>query len=76
MPDVREGTVTPPRVPDLPAEWPPSAEELALLVTKTHWHLADIAFHLPRGTVDRAGLDATAEALETLARLLRKHQVD
>jgi hypothetical protein len=68
--------MNPPRVPDLPADWPPTAEQLAGLVTRTHWHLADVAFDLPRGAVSREGLDAAAEALEKLAGLLRNHPVD
>lgn len=67
--------MTPPQVPDLPAEWPPTPAQLAVLTTKTHWLLADIAYDLPRGHVDRARLDAAAEALEKLALLMRNHDV-
>jgi hypothetical protein len=67
--------VTPPRVPDLPAEWPPTAAQLAALLYDLHWLLADIGYDLPRGQVGRERMDATAEAMEKLAELLRKHDV-
>lgn len=67
--------MTPPTVPDLPAGWPPTPAQLAYLTSQTHWLLQDIAYDLPRGHVGRDRLDATAEALEKLALLLRNHEV-
>lgn len=61
--------------PELPAEWPPTSAQLAMLTTSLHWLLADVAYDLPRGAVGRARLDATAEAMEKLAALYRKHEV-
>lgn len=66
---------TPPSVPDLPTEWPPTASQLAGLLTALHWLLADVAFDLPRDRVSRDRLDATAESMEKLAALLRQHEV-
>lgn len=66
--------MTGPRVPDLPAGWPPTAAQLAVLTTDVHWLLTDIAYELPRGQADRERLDHTATALERLAALLRQHE--
>ncbi len=60
--------------PSLSPGWPPTPAQLALLVTTTHWNLADLAYDLPRGAATRDRLDTTAAALEALATLLRRHQ--
>jgi hypothetical protein len=65
-----------PQVPDLPAEWPPTAEQLAMIASRTQWLLSDLAYELPRHTVTRANLDDIAGVLEGLAGLLRKHEVN
>jgi hypothetical protein len=65
--------VTPPQVPPLPSEWPPTSVELAGVVTTVHWELADLAFDLPRGQASRDRLVKTATVLEQLARLLVQH---
>lgn len=61
-------------VPNLSPEWPPTAAQLAGLVSAAHWRLEEVAYKLPRGDVPRDELDATATALEALATLLRRHQ--
>lgn len=62
------------QTPALPAEWPPTPGQLAMLATTAHWQLEALAWDLPRGEVTRERLDTTAAAMEALAALLRRHQ--
>lgn len=64
------------QVPELPAEWPLSASELATLTIAAHWQLEEVAYELSTGKVTRERLGAVADGLTVLATLLRKHQPD
>ena len=63
------------QIPELTPDWPPTATQLALLVTNAHWALEEIAYKLPRGEVSPERLAEVADGLEALAALLRNHKV-
>lgn len=60
-------------VPELPAEWPLSGNDLATITLAAHWQLEEVAYLLSKGKATTERLDTVADGLTALAGLLRKH---